>query len=86
MTGHLVEQTESTREVVLRCHDCDWYAKVGREGYLDHDTRIDIQPLVTLVRWAHQDPSLLANDAAGESVERSMWRRIRDYALRGVAP
>lgn len=86
MTGHLVEQSETSCEVTLRCRDCDWYAKIGRQSHIDHDTRIQIQPMVTLLKWGHQDPSLLKDDAAGESVERSMWRRIRDYALRGVAP
>ena len=86
MSGHLVEQSENSRAVVLRCVDCDWFAQVGREGYLDHETRIRVQPLVTLMRWSHIDPTLLANDAAGEMVERSMWRRVRDYLTRGVSP
>lgn len=86
MTGHLVERSNTNTHIYLTCHDCDWHATVGYAHRADWDRLVALEPLVTLVRWAHQDPSLLANDAAGESVERSMWRRIRDYMTKGVAP
>lgn len=85
MTGHLVEQTETSTHVHLMCRSCDFTAAIGHTRPLDHGQRVALQPLVTLVRWAHQDPSLLAGDAAGESVERSVWRRVRSL-MRGVAP
>lgn len=81
--NHLVQQNESSRAVTLRCVDCDWFATIGREGYLDHETRIIIQPVVDMVKWSHQDPTLVA---AAEHVERSTWRRLRDYLTKGVSP
>ena len=77
MKEHLVEQSESSMAVVLTCHDCDWFLRIGYHNGMDADTRREIQPLVTLIKWAHQDPSLLQNDTTDEMTERSMWRKVR---------
>lgn len=84
MKDHLVEQSESNMAVVLTCHDCDWFLRIGYHNGMDADSRRDIQPLVTLIKWAHQDPGLIKNDTADEMVERSTWRRVRDYILKGT--
>ena len=83
----MVEQAAGGNYLTLRCHDCGWTMRMGFDARpVEYAERVQWQPLVTLLKWAHQDPSLLANDAAGESVERSMWRKVRDYLTRGVAP
>ena len=78
MSGHMVWVAGGGNDVTLRCHTCGWTMRMGYDTRPVEDAeRVQWQPLVTLIRWAHADPSLLANDAAGESVERSMWRRVR---------
>lgn len=76
--GHLVEQTSTSNYVTLRCHDCAWTAHIGYDTRaLDYQQAVDMQPLVTLIKWGHADPNLLKNDAADEIAERSLWRRVR---------
>jgi len=82
---HLVEQSISPQAIHLRCHDCDWYAEIGRRHLLDHDTYVAISPVAELVKWSHTDPTIMAA-RHGEEVERTTWRRIRDYLTKGVAP
>ena len=57
MNDHLVEQVEYTGTVGLRCHTCDWFMNIGHHNGMSIDQRQHLQPLVTLLRWAHTDPS-----------------------------
>ena len=83
MTDHLVEQVEYTGTVGLRCHTCDWFMNIGHHGGMSIDQRQHIQPLVTLLRWAHTDPTLVEPRWDGEVVEQSTWRRVRQYLVGG---
>ena len=83
MSDHLVEQVEYTGTVGLRCHTCDWFMNIGHHNGMSIDQRQHIQPLVTLLRWAHTDPSLVEPRWDGEVVEQSTWRRVRKYLVGG---
>lgn len=86
MAEHHVQQTISTRAIVLTCMECDWQVTVGvRDGLLSYDQLQASAPIAVMARWAHVDPSLL-QPADGEPVERSFLRRMREYFTRGTPP
>lgn len=80
---HMVEQTETNVAVNLRCHDCDWHASIGTRHHtgLTYDERREALATAQLVKWVHQDPSLLSTS---DPTERTTWTRVRDYLMKGT--